>query len=756
MVVQHAHDPAHVSGSGQIVRERASQTRSGRDWVIAFLLIAVLLLAYYPALHGGFLWDDDTYISANPTLRTLAGLRAIWLDPSATCQYYPLSFTFFWTVNHFFGLNPFWFHLLTLLLHGSAAVLFWQVLARLRVRGALLAGAIFALHPVNVMSVAWMTELKNTLSASMALGAGWAFVRFAGLGVYERGPKGIGRALPKETRGTPWRWYALSLALFQLAMLAKTAVSFLPATLFLILWWQRERVTRRDFLSLIPMLGISVGMGAFTIYIERHAGGASGQDFTIGLLDRVLISGRSFWFYLGKLVWPSRLTFIYPRWKVDAGEWWQWLYPAATLAVLSGSWMARRRIGRGLFVALMHFYISTSMLILAVVLFMMRYSFVADHWQYFGSLSIIALVASGITQAMDWVGEPWGRPLEMALGIGLVSGLGALTWAQSGMYADLQMLWKTTIARNPGSWIAHNNLGLLLYGQGRLEEAIAQYREALRIDPDLAGPCCNLGNAFLQEGRPEEAIAQYREALRIDPAFVEAHNNLGLALFRQGRTEGAIAQYRACLQLQPAYVDALNGLGLAFFQQGRTGEAIVEYREALRIDAADANVHGNLGDALLQQGRPEGAIAQYREALRLNPALAGIWCNLGIALFQEGQAGEAIPYAQKALELQPADARIQNGLAWMLATAPQASLRNGARAVQLAIQASQATAGNNPEVLRTLAAAYAETGQFPIAFQTAQKALQLAQGQSSGAALAGMLLREIKLYEAGHPFEEAR
>jgi tetratricopeptide (TPR) repeat protein len=778
--------------------------------MLALLLFAALLLAYYPALRGGFLWDDDTYISANPTLLTLAGLRAIWLDPSATCQYYPLSFPFFWAIYQLCGLNPLGFHLATLLLHGVAAILFWQVLVRLRVRGALLAAAIFALHPANVMSVAWMTELKNTLSASLALGAAWAYIRFAGLGVYES-------ASPKEKA---WRWYALSLGLFLLAMLAKTAVSFLPATLVLVVWWQRQRITRRDILSLIPMLGISLGMGALTIYIERHAGGASGADFTIGFLDRVLISGRSFWFYLGKLLWPSHLTFIYPRWKLDTAASWQWLYPAATFALLSATWMARRRLGKGPFLALMHFYVSTSLLILAVVLYMMRYSFVADHWQYFGSLSIIALAASGITRALDRLG-PRGRPFAIGLELGLVLGLGMLTRAQTRMYSDIETLWRTTIARNPDCSMAYDNLGAVLLQQGRVEEAIAdarealrinpdfaeahgdlandliqqgrieqaiaefrkaiqinpayatahsnlgnallqqgrtgdaiaEYREALRIDPTIATADYDLGNALLQQGRTDDAIAAYREALRVNPALAEARANLGNALIRQGRTDDAIAEFRRATQINPTDAKARYNLGNALLQQGGAEEAIAQFRDALRINPAFAEAHGNLGVALLQQGQTEDAIAQLREAVRINPAYAEAHYNLGNALLRDGQAAEAIPQIQKALELQPANLAIQNTLAWILATASQPSLRDGPRAVELAAQASQAAAGSNPVILRTLAAAYAQAGQFPNAVQTAQKALQLAPAQSN-ANLANALLREIKLYEAAQPFRE--
>jgi tetratricopeptide (TPR) repeat protein len=716
--------------------------RSSREWVIGLLLLAALLVAYWPALHGGFLWDDDTYISADPVLLTLSGLRAIWADPSATCQYYPLSFTLFWTIHHFFGFDTFAYHLATLLLHGIAAIFFWKILECLRLRGALLAAAIFALHPVNVMSVAWMTELKNTLSCSLALGAAWAYLRFAGVGVYEQ--------LPAERRG--WRWYVLSLALFQLAMLAKTAVSFLPVSLLLVLWWQRERLTRRDVLSLLPMLGISVGMGALTIYIERHAGGASGPEFNISFLERVLISGRSFWFYLFKLVWPDRLTFVYPHWKLDPGLWWQWLYPVATVAVLLAAWLARKRLGKGPFVALMHFYISTSALVLAVVLYMMRYSFVADHWAYFGSLGIIALGASAIMRALDRIGGEWKKPVEMGVGVSLLLFLGILSRAQSAMYSNIETLWDTTISNNPDAWMAHANLGVELDRQGRLEEAMSQYREALRINPADEQAHYDLGNSLLHQGRSVEAIAEYREAIEINPAYANAHTNLGQTLFRQGQTADAVAQYRQALQIDPSLAEAHTNLGIALLQQGRTQDAIAEHREALRINPEYADAHNNLANALLLEGQSEEAIDQYQAALRINPDLAEAHYNLANALLRQGQTGEAIAQLKRAFDLQPRNVAIENSMAWMLATAPQAALRDGARAVELAEQATRATGGGNPIILRTLAAAYAQAGRFPDAVQTAQKALELAQANS---ALGGALLREIKLYQAGQPIEGA-
>ncbi|MGA3285555.1 MAG: tetratricopeptide repeat protein, partial [Verrucomicrobiota bacterium] len=396
------------------------------------------------------------------------------------------------------------------MLHCLTAVLLWQVLVRLQVRGAFLAGAIFALHPVCVMSVAWMMELKNTLSGTLALAASWAYLRFAGLGVYDGGDQA-----GKNGARTDWRFYVLSLALFQLALLAKTAVSFLPVTLLLIVWWQRNRLHRRDIWPFIPMLGLAIVMGQVTSYVERHSGGASGEEFNIGFLERVLISGRSFWFYLGKIFFPYRLAFVYPRWHIDTGAWWQYVYPAATIGVLGGLWGMRRRIGKGPFAAMLHFYIGTSFLILLLVLYMTRFSFVSDHWQYFGCMSVIALVAAGISRVLGRFEKrsPFLKPVLCGV---LLLVLGVLTWRQCGMYSDLETLWRTTLARNPNSFLANNNLAALYFGKGRLDEAITYYRRALEIQPDAPAED-DLGRVFLQKGQMDEAVAHFEKAMELRP-----------------------------------------------------------------------------------------------------------------------------------------------------------------------------------------------------------------------------------------------
>ena len=362
---------------------------------MTLLFFAATLLVYSRGLNGGFVWDDDVYISRNSALRTAHGLWQIWFQPlDAGHQYYPLSFTGFWVEFQLWGLHTVGYHLVNVFLHATASVLLWRILRRLKVPGALLAGALFALHPVNVMTVAWMNEMKNTLSGSLALGATLAYVRFERLGIdAEEGAAGK-RA---------WRWYAAALALFLLAMLAKTAVSFLPVSLLLIVWWQRGRIGWREIRPLLPVLAVVAVMGLLTISVEHspHGAGATGKDFTVSFAQRLVISGHSFFFYLGKLLLPVNLSFVYTRWNLDTHDWRQYLWPLAVVAVFVALWRARRVIGRAPFAAAVHFYISTSFLVFMVVLYRMRFSFVSDHWIYFGSMSVFALMGAGLAKGMD-------------------------------------------------------------------------------------------------------------------------------------------------------------------------------------------------------------------------------------------------------------------------------------------------------------------------------------------------------------------
>ena len=569
------------------------------------------------------------------------------------------------------------------------------------------------------------------------------------------------------------------------------------------------------------------------------------------LPERCLVAGRAFWFYLAKLFWPENLCFIYPRWKPDVSSFWQWLLPIAALAALAAPWLWRKKIGRGPAAAAFYFAGTIFPVLGFMNAYGARYSFVWDHWVYLSSLGIIALFAGLVAHLAGRVKKPG---VLFGFAAVLLPLLALLTWKQSAMYADIETLWRITVARDPEAFLAYNNLGYLRLEKGRVNEAISyfnksleinpnfsepennlgdalvrigktdegmrHFRRAAELDPDSPASYYNLGNAWLENGHPEEAMEQFRKALRIYPGFAKAQNNLGSAFLRLGQTNeafycfqkavkddphlpeahnnfgnlllmrgqitDAIGQYRDAFEDRLDFPEAFNNLTRLLIAQGKPGEAIVYYQQALRFNET-ADLHNDLGNLLVRQNRldeainhyesavklkPENgefhynlavvlalrnrldaAVAQFQRALELMPESAQTHYRLALALQSQKHFGAAIAHFEKAIELNPKYALAQNNLAWLLATAPEASLRDGRRAVELARQASQLSGGNHPEVLDTLAAAYAEAGQFDEAVKTAKRAMNLAATQNNQP-LTKVIQARLELYEKNLCFRE--
>jgi tetratricopeptide (TPR) repeat protein len=731
--VQAGSGAASVAGPGQAAHPL--QTWQKREWGLALLLAAALLAAWLPATSGGFIWDDDAYVTGNPLLSAPDGLRRIWFSLESPSQYFPLTYTTFYVERALWGLNPAGYHWVNILLHIASALALWRLLARLNVPGAWLGAALWGLHPVQVESVAWVAERKNVLMGLFFLLALRAWVEFL------------------EAEGKRRRhFYGAALACYVAALFAKATACTMPAALLLILWLKEKPVRRAQWMQIAPFVALGIGMGLLTVWWERYHQFTQGPEFSIGPVERVLIAARAVWFYAFKLIWPAKLTFSYPRWHVSAADPLFYAWPLALAGACAAVCLLRKHAGRGVEVAAAFFVATLSPVLGFIMLYTFRYTFVADHYQYLACIGPLALAAAGIARGCEYFEREsiWLR----ALAAGLLAGLGLLTRQQCGVYENMETLWKTTIARNPESWMACVHIGLGLYNQGRFEEAALYYRKALQSNPDDEMARYDLGNVLFTQGRTEEAISQYREALRIDPAFPPARINLGNALNQLGRTEEAIAQFRAALRVNPDNAEACYDLGIVLVQHGRAEEAIAQFHAALRINPAFALAHNNLAFALSQQGRTEEAIAQYREAIRLNPAIPMYHNNLAAILAGQGRTDDALLEYQKALDLQPGNVDYINNVAWILATAPHWFLRDAARAVQLATHADQLSGGDNPRILRTLAAALAGQGDFPNAVQAANKALQLAEAQSN-TRLADALRREVKLYQERRRYEGA-
>jgi tetratricopeptide (TPR) repeat protein len=574
------------------------------DWFFCLILAIVTILAYQPSWHGGLLWDDDN-CSTPRELRSLDGLSRIWFQPRATAQYYPLLYTSYWIQQRLWGDSTTGYHLVNLLLHIGCAVLVLKILRFLRVPGAELAAVIFALHPVNVETVAWIAERKNTLSGIFALAATLCYLKFD-------------ESRSKQT-------YALAIGLFVLGLLSKTAIVTLPLAWLVIFWWKRSAIAwRRDVVPSIPFFFLAAGAGLVTRWFENTGIGYKARILDLSLLDRCLIAGRAFWFQLGNLLWPSNLTFVYPRWEINAGVWWQYLFPIGVLGLLVILWSLRRWSRAPLAGVLIYILLLLPSLGFLNIYFFV-YSFVADHWQYLACLGIIAPCASGIVLLAGRL-KRWQALLEPAAMLLLGGVLFVLTWQQSRMYTDIETLYRTTIARNPACWMAQVNLGNILYQANRIPEAMDLFNQAMRLKPAVG--YYSVANALVLRGRTSEAIDQYKQALQIDPDYAEAHHNLGSALFLMGRTPEAIEHYEQALRIDPAFAEAHNNLGHALVQTGRAPEALDHYKEALRIIPNSADAHNNLAAALAQMGRTSEAIEQLKAALRIKPYDTDIRKNL--------------------------------------------------------------------------------------------------------------------------------
>ncbi len=578
---------------------------SKRDWFFCLILAVVTLLAYQPAWHGGLLWDDDFNV-ATPQLRSLDGLRRIWFVPRTTLQYYPLLYSSSWLQERFWSDSPTGYHLVNLLLHIGCVVLVLKILRFLRIPGAELATIVFALHPVNVETVAWITERKNTLSGVFALAATLSYLKF---------DENRSRREKDGPQGRGYRSYALALGLFLLGLLSKTAIVTLPLALLVVLWWKRGAISlRRDVVPLIPFFFLSAAAGLLTRWVEYGNIAYRARDLDFSFLERCLIAGRAFWFQLGKVLWPSNLMFIYPRWEINGRVWWQYLFPLAVLVLLGILWSLRRWSRAPLAGVLIYIFLLWPTLgFLNQYAFI--YTFVTDHWQYLACLGIIVPCASGIVLLAERL-KRWRAWLEPGVTLVIGGVLFVVTSHQSRMYTDIETLYRATIARNPACWMAYANLGNILYQTNRIPEAMDLFKQASEIKPAVAH--YSLGNALIEKGRTSEAMEEYRQALRIDPDYAEAHNNLGNVFFLTGRTSEAIDEFEDALRINPDYAQVHNNLGHALVQTGRASEAIDHYEQALRMTPDSATVHNNLAAALAQMGRIPEAIEQVKAALRIN------------------------------------------------------------------------------------------------------------------------------------------
>jgi len=625
---------------------------------------ALLLLCYWPALRGGRLWDDQAHITT-PALQSWAGLGQIWFKLGATQQYYPLLHSVFWVEHRLWGDATLGYHLANLIWHGTSACLFALALIRLGFGRATAACAtlLFTLHPVMVESVAWMSEQKNTLSLVFYLAAALSYLKFDASVGGARPPRqsknllvpdGVGGARPPGALAPtalgprPRRQltaYLLATLLFLCALATKSVTATLPAALGVIIWWKRGKLElKRDILPLSVWLIIGLCAGLFTAHVEKTMIGADGSEFSLSAIQRGLLAGRVVWFYLGKLLWPAPLIWVYPHWDIAQSAAAGVAAVAAAIALTAVLlWLARRKSkpDRGPLAAWLFFAGSLFPVLGFVNVYPFRFSYVADHFQYLAALGVFALLGA----AARFV------PYAVAGLVLLV--LGILTRVQSTHFADQITLYRDTLAKNPAAWMPEYNLGILLHDRGEDAEAVQHYQRAVELWPDYPEVYANWGMLLYVTGHPAEAADKELAALRLRPGYPEALNALGLALNRLGRRPEAQAQFLAAIQSSPTLAEAHFNLGNSYREAGKTDAALAEYETTIRLNPRYAEAQMNLGNLELQAGKLSSATAHFQAAIAAKADYAEAHNSLGYAWFRAGKADAAIAEYQEAVRLRP-------------------------------------------------------------------------------------------------------
>lgn len=556
-------------------------------------LVALLLAVYAPALRGTLLLDDALHLTA-PELRSWSGLWRIWSEPGLTQQYYPLLHTAFWIQHKLWG-DALWpYHVASVLQHAGCAVLVGVLVRQLALPGAVVAALLFALHPLQVESVAWIAEQKNTLSGLFFLAATCCWLRF------------------DRTRAR--RDYFLASVCFAAALLGKTATVTLPPALLVLAWWRRGRIGwRRDLAPLLPWFGAALLAGLVTLRIEHALIAGVEAALPLTALQRLLLAGRALVFYASQLLWPSGQSFLYERWIVTPADPVAWFYPLAVSVALAACCWSARRGRRGPLAALLCFAGTLGPVLGVADVQWFVFSFVADHFVYLACLGLIVPAAAALrTRA------------PAAVTAALVVALALLSAGHSRHFADPIALCSHAASRSPRSAVAHYHLALALLADGT---------------------------------RRADAIAALRATLALNPAVADAHARLGVLLAEHpDNRAAAIAHLQSALKLAPERTGLHLPLAdLLADDPGRLEEALRAYDAAIAHDPGSFAAHFNAGNTLLGLGRPADAIARFERAVQLRPDYAPAHSNLGLALARvPGRLRDSVPHFETALRLDPA------------------------------------------------------------------------------------------------------
>jgi protein O-mannosyl-transferase len=623
-------------------------TRSRVSWSV-LALVLLTGIAYAPTLRGGFIWDDADHLTQNLAMAAPNGLSLIW-SSLAVSRYYPLTLTTFWVERHTWGLSPLLYHAINIVLQAINAVLLYLLLRRLNIRGAWVAAALWAVHPVNVESVAWVTELKNLQSGLFFLLCLLGYLRFE--------------------EGQNRKWYVASLVLFAAALLSKPSTVFLPAALLVLAWWQRGRWRKDDLLRVCPFAVLALFMSLLTVVEQQRLVQIEATtDWSLPLIQRFAIAGRALWFYAGKLLWPRYLVFVYPRWQIDTKTVASWLPLLGALFVGAVLWKFRRhRWAKAGGFGLGYYALALLPVLGFLNVYYFRYSFVADHFGYLASMGFIALVVAGLTTVIKY------EPTKVLISVVALTLLGWQTWHRSLVFNNDETLWTDTLQKNPNAVLAHNNLGNLYEASGQLDLALFHLQKAAELDPDYAQVHNNLGIVLARLNRPNEANIQFAEALRLKPYNPDAHLNLARLLQEQGQFDQAIQHFFAAMEWRSMTTDEYLQLSQLLVQAKHYSEAI----ETLRRAHTEVPTHLHLANELawLLATCPDAGLRHPDEAIQLSEQFCSqtrhrvpeLLDTLAASYAAAGRFPEAVQTARQAIDLAEAQNQVQ------LATATQSRL----------------------------------------------------------------------------------
>ena len=568
----------------------------------AFALAAMVALAYFPATHADFIWDDIVITMARP-IHDWAGLWQIWFAPRSLTDfeghYWPLLYSTFWLEHKLWGLNPIGYHIANMFLHGMVTLMLWRLLVRFAVPAAWLAAAIFALHPVHVESVVWVIGRKDLLASLFYLATVHCYLRY----------------VDTRRRG----FYLGALVLLVGGLLCKSILVTLPAALLIFHWWKSGRISMRDMTRIMPfaLIVIFITIADVTFYKNRDS-----TAFDFSTLERMLLAAKAAWFYFAKMVWPSPLPVIYPRWSVDAtwGTWSAaigWACAVGGGIVLTALWRARRRIGRGALACALFFLITLSPSLGFIDFGYMLYSFVADRYQYLAGIGVIVIVSVAASRAISMRQSRMVGVSASIIGAAVLGALAVLTWQQTTIYRDNFTFYSHILSHDPNVRYINHSIGQEYHRQERYDEALAAFRTDLALAPTQPSPDIRISKNHSAIGRVyevredfETAERHYRQAVYAAPQFTSALDNLSAFMVNRKRYREALPMFEGLLDSKPNIARFHAGYGAALSGVGRYDESMKSYDRALELEpnlefAREARI--KLQEFLDQQDAGNGA-----------------------------------------------------------------------------------------------------------------------------------------------------